>query len=63
MAASVVAVEDSVADEFIDQFLKKTNDIAIGNGLDDNVFMGPVIRKEHKERTLSYIEEGENKGS
>src|SRR5699024_460455 len=63
MAASVVAVEESVADEFIDQLVKKVNDIKIGNGLDDGVFLGPVIREQHKERTLGYIEKGENEGA
>ncbi|WP_010531948.1 CoA-acylating methylmalonate-semialdehyde dehydrogenase [Lentibacillus jeotgali] len=63
MAASVVAVEESVADEFIDQLIKKANEINIGNGLDEDVFLGPVIREQHKERTLGYIETGENEGA
>lgn len=63
MAASVVAVEESVADDFIDQLVKKANDIKIGNGLDDGVFLGPVIREQHKEKTLGYIEKGEIEGA
>lgn len=58
MAASVVAVEEGVADEFIEQLVQKANDIKIGNGLDEGVFLGPVIREAHKERTLQYIESG-----
>ncbi|WP_085506043.1 CoA-acylating methylmalonate-semialdehyde dehydrogenase [Thalassobacillus devorans] len=63
MAASVVAVEESVADEFIELLTDKANDITIGNGLDDGVFLGPVIRENHKERTLNYIETGEKEGA
>lgn len=63
MAAAVVAVEDSVADEFIAQLKQKADDIKIGNGLDDGVFLGPVIREQHKERTLSYIEKGVDEGA
>ncbi|SEA34352.1 malonate-semialdehyde dehydrogenase (acetylating) / methylmalonate-semialdehyde dehydrogenase [Thalassobacillus cyri] len=63
MAASVVAVEDSVADEFIDMLTDKANEITIGNGLDEGVFLGPVIRENHKERTLNYIETGEKEGA
>ncbi|WP_156291391.1 CoA-acylating methylmalonate-semialdehyde dehydrogenase [Oceanobacillus salinisoli] len=63
MAASVVAVEDSIADEFIDLLTKKANEIEIGNGLDEGVFLGPVIRDQHKERTLKYIETGEKEGA
>lgn len=63
MAASVVAVEDSIADEFINLLTKKANEIDIGNGLDEGIFLGPVIREQHKERTLSYIETGEKEGA
>ncbi|MFG6114839.1 CoA-acylating methylmalonate-semialdehyde dehydrogenase [Halobacillus sp. MO56] len=63
MAASVVAVEDSVADEFIELLTDKANEITIGNGLDEGVFLGPVIRENHKERTLNYIKTGEKEGA
>ncbi|WP_099156915.1 CoA-acylating methylmalonate-semialdehyde dehydrogenase [Virgibacillus ndiopensis] len=63
MAASVVVVEDSIADEFIALLKQKANDIKIGNGLDESVFLGPVIRENHKERTLRYIETGEKEGA
>src|SRR5690625_4936300 len=58
MSCAVVAVEESIADEFIELLMEKANNINIGNGLDDDVFLGPVIRDAHKERTLSYIESG-----
>ncbi|MEJ8767779.1 CoA-acylating methylmalonate-semialdehyde dehydrogenase [Oceanobacillus sp. HCA-5259] len=63
MAASVVAVEESVADEFIALLKQKADDVQIGNGLDEGIFLGPVIREQHKERTLSYIEKGEKEGA
>lgn len=63
MAASVVAVEESVADEFIEQLVQKANEIKIGFGLDEGVFLGPVIREEHKQRTLQYIESGVQEGA
>lgn len=63
MAASVVAVEESVADAFIARLTQKANEIRIGNGLDEGVFLGPVIREQHKERTLNYIETGEKEGA
>lgn len=63
MACAVVAVEDSIADEFIEQLTKKANEIKMGNGADEGVFLGPVIREEHKQRTLQYIETGEKEGA
>jgi len=63
MACSVVAVEDAIADDFIQHLVEKANDIKIGNGLDEGVFLGPVIRETHKEKTLQYIETGEKEGA
>ncbi len=63
MAAAVVAVEDSIADEFVARLKKAADEIIIGNGLDEGVFLGPVIRESHKERTLGYIESGIEQGA
>ncbi|MGA8941144.1 MAG: CoA-acylating methylmalonate-semialdehyde dehydrogenase [Thermoactinomyces sp.] len=63
MAAAVVTVEEAVADEFISKLVHKADNITIGNGLEEDVFLGPVIRKQHKDRTLGYIETGEKEGA
>lgn len=63
MACAVITVEEGIADEFIAELKKQANTIKIGNGLDDGVFLGPVIRKENQQRTLSYIENGIKEGA
>ncbi|GAB1788898.1 CoA-acylating methylmalonate-semialdehyde dehydrogenase [Priestia megaterium] len=63
MAASVVMVQEDVADELISRLVQESNNIVIGNGLEKDVFLGPVIRENHKERTLSYIESGVEEGA
>ena len=63
MACSVVAVEEDIADKLIESIVAKANEVKIGNGLDEGVFLGPVIRNEHKERTLQYIAAGEKEGA
>lgn len=63
MACAVVAVEDHIADEFIEQLVKKANELKIGNGLDEGVFLGPLIRDSHKEQTIQYIETGVDEGA
>ncbi|ASK62445.1 methylmalonate-semialdehyde dehydrogenase (CoA acylating) [Virgibacillus phasianinus] len=63
MACSVVAVEDSIADELVEKLVQKANEVKIGNGLDEGAFLGPVIRDQHKARTLQYIEDGEKGGA
>lgn len=63
MACAVVTVEDSIADEFIAKLKEASDNIKMGNGLDEGVFLGPVIRDEAKQRTLSYIEKGIEEGA
>jgi len=63
MACSVVVVEESIADVFIEKLVDKANEITMGNGMDEDVFLGPVIREQHKQRTLQYIESGIKEGA
>ncbi|MEH7279552.1 CoA-acylating methylmalonate-semialdehyde dehydrogenase [Bacillus toyonensis] len=63
MAAAVVVVEEDVADELVNRLLQEANAITIGNGLEEDVFLGPVIRDGHKERTHGYIQSGIEQGA
>jgi malonate-semialdehyde dehydrogenase (acetylating) / methylmalonate-semialdehyde dehydrogenase len=63
MAAAVVVVEEEIADQLIAKLKEAANNIMIGNGLENGVFLGPVIRENHKQRTISYIESGVEQGA
>ncbi|MFD2307859.1 CoA-acylating methylmalonate-semialdehyde dehydrogenase [Enterococcus termitis] len=63
MACAVVTVEDAVADAFIEKLKVKSANIKIGNGLEDGVFLGPVIREENQKRAMDYIEKGLQEGA
>ena len=63
MAAAVVAVEEGVYDTFKEKLVQASKEIVIGNGLEDNVFLGPVIREENKERTIDYVNKGIEEGA
>ncbi len=62
MACSVVVAVGDIADELVKRLKEAADRIQIGNGLDKGVFLGPVIRESHKERTIKYIEIGEKEG-
>lgn len=38
MAASVVTVEEEIADQLVERLVAEANKIVIGNGLDEDVF-------------------------
>jgi len=63
MAGSVLTIQEDIADEFLEKFIEAAKDIKIGNGQDESTFLGPVIREENKERTIKYIEKGEEEGA
>jgi malonate-semialdehyde dehydrogenase (acetylating)/methylmalonate-semialdehyde dehydrogenase len=63
MACAVVVVVGDVAEPFLEHLQQAANEITIGNGLDPQVFLGPVIREENKTRTIQYIEIGETEGA
>lgn len=63
MACSVVVAVGDAAEPLLEKLKYEADHIKIGNGLEDNVFLGPVIRQEHKERTVRYIESGEEEGA
>jgi len=63
MAASVVVAVGDIADRLIDRLVQAGKEIQIGNGMNEGVFLGPVIRQSHKDRTVGYIEQGCTEGA
>jgi malonate-semialdehyde dehydrogenase (acetylating)/methylmalonate-semialdehyde dehydrogenase len=63
MACAVVVAVGDIADKLVERLKLAAEDIKIGNGLEKGVFLGPVIRESHKERTMKYIEIGEKEGA
>ncbi|MFC4811701.1 CoA-acylating methylmalonate-semialdehyde dehydrogenase [Paenibacillus sp. GCM10023250] len=63
MACSVVVAVGEAAEPLIAKLVEAADKITIGNGMDEGVFLGPVIRGPHKDRTLGYIESGERDGA
>lgn len=63
MAAAVVVAVGDAADKLVPALKQAADDIVIGNGLEEDVFLGPVIRDTHKDKTVSYIDSGVEEGA
>ncbi|MER2090699.1 CoA-acylating methylmalonate-semialdehyde dehydrogenase [Sporosarcina sp. JAI121] len=63
MACAVVVAVGDVADELVERLVDESNKMTIGNGLEEGIFLGPVIRDSHKDKTLGYIESGIEEGA
>ncbi|WP_136605721.1 CoA-acylating methylmalonate-semialdehyde dehydrogenase [Paenibacillus dokdonensis] len=63
MACSVVVAVGEIGDTLVAKLKEAADVIKIGDGMDSGIFLGPVIRESHKERTLGYISAGEQAGA
>lgn len=62
-AGSRILVEDTIYDKYLEKLIEGAKGIKIGNGLDENVKMGPVISEQHMNKILDYIEIGKKEGA
>ena len=64
MAISVaVAVGDATADALVAKLAPKVRALRIGEGMDAQVEMGPVITAQHRDKITAYIEDGLSAGA
>ncbi|OAT73194.1 CoA-acylating methylmalonate-semialdehyde dehydrogenase [Parageobacillus thermoglucosidasius] len=59
--SAVVVVGDN--NQFVQLLKQKTDEIVIGNGMDPEVLLTPVIRQSHREKVLGYIQKGIEEGA
>ncbi len=61
--ATSVAVIVKGAEPILEQMIDQIKAIKLGNGMDAETGMGPVISAEHRDRILKYIDTGINEGA
>ncbi|MFG1389862.1 CoA-acylating methylmalonate-semialdehyde dehydrogenase [Acidiplasma aeolicum] len=63
LAGSVLVTLPENHDKIVNLFKKQAQKLILGYGLDENVTLGPLIRSEHRERVLGYIDSGISEGA
>jgi len=63
LSGSILAPVGDVSDETIEKFLAAAKGVKVGDGLDEQTGMGPLVSAAHKERVLGYIEKGIAEGA
>lgn len=63
LAGSVLVTFKENHDAVRDLFVQEARKLRVGYGLEKNIDMGPLIRKEHKEKVESYIQSGIDQGA
>lgn len=62
-ANSRLLVQDGIYESFIAEFVKIVKTFKVGNPFDPDTFQGPQITKEHYDKVLSYIGQGQQEGA
>ena len=63
VAGSRLLVEDAIHHEFLEGLVEKTRAIRLGNGLEPETTMGPLISSAHREKVLGFIASGLKEGA
>jgi len=63
LAGSVVVAVGDIANPLVSRLARSASGLRLGPGWESDSQMGPVIRTNHRERILSYIERGVQEGA
>ena len=55
VAVNRFILEDDIADQFIDEFVRQTAALTVGHGLDPGIGMGPLITKAQRDRVVEWL--------
>ena len=62
-ARSRLLVQRSIYDEFVDRLARRTESLQIGQPLDEDVEVGPLISSGQRQRSLDYVALGQQEGA
>lgn len=57
-STSRVVVEEAIADQFVEMIVERTRKVKVGNGVDPEVIVGPLVDEMQLKRVLDYLEIG-----
>ena len=63
MAISVLVAVGDAADRLVPLVRERLAAIHVGNGMQPNVDMGPLVTRQHRDRVRQYVEEGVSAGA
>ena len=63
MAISIAVTVGNVADQLIEKLLPRIDQLKVGNGLQPDSEMGPLVTAEHKAKVIGFIDQGVVQGA
>jgi aldehyde dehydrogenase (NAD+) len=62
-ASSRVVVQEKIADKFLEMLASRMNRIRVGDGMDPQTNMGPLVDESQLQTVMRYLEIGESEGA
>ncbi len=62
-AGSRIIVQNTIYDKFVADFVARAARLTVGDPLDPNTIVGPMISKDHWKKVTGYIEYGQKEGA
>ena len=62
-AGSRLIVEASIADRFVDELVRRANQIRLGGPFDPDAETGPLISAAHRDKVSAYVQKGLDEGA
>lgn len=62
LCGSRILVERSIYEKFIDEFVKRTRELVVGDPLEENTRVGALVSEAHMKKVLSYIDLAKTEG-
>ncbi|WP_029513922.1 aldehyde dehydrogenase family protein [Nesterenkonia sp. F] len=62
-AGSRLIVQDTIAEKFVDELVRRAEHIRMGGPFDESAETGPLISAEHRDKVTRYVEQGVAEGA
>ncbi len=63
MAVSMLVAVGHAADDLVEAIKERLPQVRVGDGMDPDSEMGPLVTREHRDKVASYIERGREEGA
>ncbi|MEO0394088.1 MAG: CoA-acylating methylmalonate-semialdehyde dehydrogenase [Pseudomonadota bacterium] len=63
MAISVAVTVGDAGDKLVEKLAPQVRALKIGPGMDDEVEMGPLVTRQHREKVMGYVNKGVEEGA
>ncbi|WP_082233007.1 NAD-dependent succinate-semialdehyde dehydrogenase [Halobacillus massiliensis] len=63
ICANRIYVQEGIYDEYVSRLKEKVQELKVGNGLDEDVDIGPLINKDGYEKVVEHVKDAKEKGA